>query len=243
MCNQTWLLGTLSLFALSLGAACSDVSEQFFVVQNQVPTEGCVIPGERSAAYQGRGVMDVALVSDGALTGYRMFPLLQNDLPVRGEGTEPNRISLSSFNVRLHLEPGAPVEIASLFAAGDIKFSSPWSGTIQPGGGLLSASVPVVPAEIARQIRASHVLESISGVEMTAYLRAKGETLAETVDSREFAFPIHVCQGCLIANVQDCPYAAVNKGNVCNVAQDEPVDCCTDGVDMFCPSRAPDEKK
>jgi hypothetical protein len=234
-----WTLGAALL------AACSDGSEQFFIVQNQVPEEGCVIPGNRTALYMGSGVLDVALVGENALVGYQLFPLLQSDLPALGEegATEPNRLALRELRVRLELAPDAPEAMQTLFAAPELEpylaYAEPWSGTLDPGGSTLAASVTVVPAEVARRMRATGVLETLSHVGLFARVRAVGDTLSDTVVSKEFVYPLLACQYCLVANLGVCPYAPANKGNVCNISQDNSVDCCSDGAALVCPARAP----
>jgi hypothetical protein len=130
----------LGVSAAAAPAGCSVGSERFFVVQNQVPQDGCVIPADRGSLYRGSGTLDVGLVFDGALVGYQLFPLLQNDLPALGQagGTEPNRIALREFRVHLELAPDAPPALHYLFAAPELgpylAYSEAWSGTVDPGG-------------------------------------------------------------------------------------------------------------
>jgi hypothetical protein len=235
----------LALGAAALLAACGADSDRFFIVQNQVPQDGCVIPGDHSTLYRGAGTFDVGLVSAG-WGGYRLFPLLQSDLPALGQegGTEPNRLSLRKFHVVLDLGAEPPPEMVALFANQALwpylDYEEPWSGTLEPGGGTISAGVTVVPAEVARQIDASGVFDRISSVLLEARVRAVGDTLNDTIESREFRYPIYACKHCLISYLGTCPYAPVNTGNVCNVAQDDAVDCCTDGQSLVCPARAPE---
>jgi hypothetical protein len=238
-----WALG---MFVAAFGAGCGGAWERFYVVQNQVPEAGCVIPGDHGMLYRGSGTLDVGLVGEGAGGGYGLFPLLQNDLPASGQpgGTEPNRVVLREFRVRLELAPPTPPDALvsafdSLAAEGYLAYSQPWSGSVEPGGGTVSAGVTVVPAEVARRIEATGVLDYLSSVGLTARVHAVGDTLSDTIESREFVYPITVCKYCLISYLAACPYAPVNTGNVCNVAQDNPVDCCSDGSSLVCPARAP----
>jgi len=212
-------------------------------VQNQVPKDGCVIPADRGALYMGSGTLDVGLVTQEALVGYQLYPLLQNDLPELGQegGTEPNRIALREFRVRVELAADAPPELQLLFAnpglAPYLAYREPWSGSVDPGGGNTAASVTAVPAEIARQIAATGVLNTLSSVGLFARVTAVGDTMSDAVESHDFLYPIFACNHCLISYLAACPYAAVNKGNVCNVAQDGMVDCCSDGQTLQCPAR------
>ena len=68
-------------------------------------------------------------------------------------------------------------------------------------------------------------------------IRVFGSTNTQDLESDPFDFPLYVCSGCLIANVLACPFtaAAANKGNECNVAQDNFVDCCSLNGQLFCP--------
>jgi hypothetical protein len=93
---------TFSCFA-SLALGCSGTSEQFFIVQNQIPIAGCIVPGPHSGYYRGAGVYDVGIIQANTGTRYELFPLLQNDLPARSQpgGTDPNRLLLQEFHVQL----------------------------------------------------------------------------------------------------------------------------------------------
>jgi hypothetical protein len=236
-----WALGA---WAAVLLAGCGADSDRFFIVQNQVPEDGCVIPGDHTTLYRGTGTLDVGLVSAGA-GGYRFFPLLQSDLPALGQagGTEPNRMALRKFHVVLDLGAEPPPEVVELFGTPALwpylDYEEPWSGTLEPGGGTISAGVTVVPAEVARQIDATGVFDRISSVLLEARVSAIGDTLSDTIESRQFRYPIYACKYCLISRLGTCPYAPANAGNVCNVAQDDAVDCCTDGQSLICPASAP----
>jgi hypothetical protein len=220
----------LALSITGATAGCSGLSDQFFIVQNQVPEKGCVIPATKGI-YQGSGYLDVALVSNDALVGYELFPLLQNDLPARGQAgaTEPNRLSLREFHVRLEPGPGAPQELVNLFAqpalAPFLLYSVPWSGSVAPAGGNTAASVTVVPAEVARQMNDSGLLDTLSAVPLTVRVRAVGDTLTDTLESREFVYPIAACKNCFLQSVAWCPVDPVMADNVCNIAQDYALVC------------------
>jgi len=237
--------GAWALCAVLLLAGCGGEWERFFIVQNQVPEDGCVVPAAKGNLYRGSGVMDVGLVNAGATTGYILFPLLQNDLPALGQagGTEPNRLSLREFRVQVEPGPGAPQALLDLFAAPELApylaYSEPWSGSVDPGGGNTAAAVTAVPAEVARRIDATGLLDTLSEVPLVARVHAVGDTLSQTIESREFVYPISACKYCLLSYLAACPYEPTNTGNACNVAQDAPVDCCSDGQSLICPARAP----
>jgi hypothetical protein len=238
----------LAGFCVAVLGGCSNDSDRFFIVQNQVPSAGCIIPGTRSSTYLGSGILDVSLVSSRSLFGYRLFPLLQNDLPLRGVagGGEPNRLTLRGFRVHLELAQNAPQAVVSLFAKEAMQpflsFTEPWSGTVEPGGGTAPAEVTAVPAEVAHQIVATSVLDTLSSVGLVVRVRALGDTLAGSLESRELVYSIAACSGCLVNNQGPCPQEPAHTGNVCNLAQDNSVDCCSDGQSLICPSIAePDD--
>ena len=72
---------------------------------------------------------------------------------------------------------------------------------------------------------------------MNLRVRAFGHTTVQDIESDPFDFPVYVCDGCLVANLQPCPVtvAPTNEGHACNVAQDAPVDCCVNGNNLICP--------
>jgi hypothetical protein len=235
------------LLLASIGTAGCGEESRFFIVQNQVPAEGCVVPGGRTDAYRGEGRLDVALIGESQTSAYRLFPLLQNDLPPAGGkgAAEPNRLVIKGFRVRVSLAPEAPAAARQMFdamAADEtgrrfLSYDEPWSGTLEPGGDTMSAGVTAVPGEIARRLRASGVFDTAPVVNLVASVRALSERTAGDLESTELRYPIAVCKGCLVAFGGSCPLAERRfAGNACNIAQDEPVDCCMqDGVPR-CPA-------
>jgi hypothetical protein len=236
-----------TMWVTSLLLGCGRTPGQFLIVQNQSPQMNCVIPADVSALYQGKGKLDVRLVQDQALTAYYVFPLLENDLPppTAGQSEDPNRIALSGFDVDLSILGSAPPMITTLFQSLDadpnnralLHFRLPWSGSVASGGGHTATTVDAVPATLARRIRDTGELETTAFFELEATITATGDRLAGNIDSDPFSYPVVICEGCLIANVASCPYqtAVTNQGNACNVAQDDPVDCCSQSGALVCP--------
>lgn len=233
----------VALAGLSL-AACGGPTGQFYVLHNQVPTAGCVIPADKGALYQGEGVLDVR-VPTSSDAAYLLFPLLENDLPAEGQsGVEPNRIALSSFQVDVHFIDGS-AEVGAFFAglAGDpataalLRYQTPWSGSVVPGGGTTAATTSAFPAAAARLLRDSNLLRDGSYARVEAKVRAVGSKLDGHITSDTFTYPIRICDGCLINSITACPVTGpVLKGGICNVGQDTPVDCCTEGAELICPA-------
>ncbi len=234
------LLWTVGLFSL----ACSG-DPDLVILQNQVPQTGCLITADRGT-YRGQGVLDVRLIGQSSPVGYRLHPLVQNGYPAVGEanGREPNRVYFRGFRIRLTLAESASPEVTALFdklTSEDsrlIEYEEPWSGAIEPGG-LAATSVTAIPGDLARRIAATGALEKISHVSILVHAHVLGDRSQGSVTSGEFTYPVRICAGCLVSNLRACPYQPVNAGNACNIAQDEPVDCCTDGQTLRCPASSP----
>lgn len=232
---------TLLLSYLLAVGGCGAQPGELVFVQNQVPERGCVIPATLGKIYRGDGILDVSLVDDGALSGYELFPLLQNNLRHLGRPVEPNRLVVRGFHVEVWLDQ-APPAIASMFPSDQPmeKYDERWAGTVEPGGGLLATAMNAFPAELARKIRATKALETQPF--MSAFLKVTA--LATKVDGTEiksdpFRYPLRICQGCLVTGVRPCPAVPTALGNECNIAQDNAVDCCVADNRLICPSIPP----
>jgi hypothetical protein len=257
MTRQTfgrWAFASATAF-LMLG--CGQPPDQFIIIQNQVPSAGCVIPTTLGTDYRATGIIDVALVANDATVGYAVFPLLENNLPgpSGGQQGDPNRIALSSYQIDVDFMEDAPEAIKTMFGVfktsglngapdSKIQYSEPTSGSVASGGGMTSSGVNGINGDLARYIHGSGLLQQgAAPFHLQSTIRAVGSTVTRSVTSDPFHFPILVCDGCLIANAVDrkvpvCPaLASQNTGNVCNVAQDEAVDCCTtNGGQLVCPA-------
>ncbi len=230
-------------FALGLLlSGCGLPPHQFFIVQNQVPQAGCVISTE-TTLYRGQGVLDVRLVSSAASEAYAVFPLVRNDLPAPAAGeTSQNSIELQGFDVDIvpmGTQPAATDALLTSLEGGNLThFRLPWSGVLEPGGGLRATTVAAISGELARRLRDTGDLRATgSYLQLGARIRVAGDR-SGAVESDPFLFPIRVCDGCLIGRLESCPLssAPANTGNVCNVAQDDVVDCCTTGNNLTCPA-------
>jgi hypothetical protein len=175
---------------------------------------------------------------------------MQNNLAPSDEGADLNRIAVSSFDVDVSLGDGASEGMANFFQTLDpdpanspsplLHYNVPFNASIASGGGNTSAMVDAVRADLARAIRSSGALGTAAYAYLTTTIRVRGKTDGgRDMVSDAFAFPIRVCDGCLISSLSVCPStsATINPGNPCNVAQDQSVDCCTSGTTLTCPAR------
>jgi hypothetical protein len=226
---------------LALGA-CGRVPGQFEILNDQVPSMatggGCTV-AVNPTLYQGDGRLDLAIVRSDADSAYLFFPLIENNLPGATGTQDPNQIQLSGFNVDISAASNAPTAIQSVLAGNpDAHFQTPWSGGISSGGGQLAAIVDAFPVALASALLTMGGIGVGESAPFELHIQAIGTTTTGTeMQSDPFNFPLEVCVGCLVANVEPCPYtvAPANTGNACNPAQDDFVDCCTDNGVLVCP--------
>jgi hypothetical protein len=242
-----WVAGVV--FGAAVATGCGEET-RFFIVQNQVPSVdngSCSIPSAKADVYAGEGTLDVALVGGGTVAAYDMYPLLQNDLPRAGQAgaVEPNRLFVKGFRVKLDLDPSAPASARQVFdamaadatARRNLAFDEPWSGTVDPGGGVIATGVTVVTGEVARRLASAKVFDTVPTVRVFARVQALGSREQGDVETPEFRFPIKVCAGCLVSFLGKCPVAVrTHQGNACNLAQDRAVDCCSANDQLVCPA-------
>jgi len=249
------LLSSLSLlFLLTLVAslaACGRVPGQFEILQNQAPQPPCMITTDPSV-YNGEGRLDLSLVSAGAESAYLMFPLVVNNLPAAmAGGPDGNEIDVHSFAVDIgpskqgYLPPGVQMLFDTLNQMPNsadyslLHYSLPWAVTISSGGGKAATIVDAFPVQLAQRVLATGDV-GISSTSMVVNIRVRvfGTTNTQDMESDPFDFPVAVCNGCLVNNVLPCPYTSAPTfgGNACNIAQDEPVDCCSLNGALVCPA-------
>ena len=184
--------------------------------------------------YQGEGRLDLSIVRRDADSAYLFFPLIENNLPTGTNGSQDrNQIQLSGFNVDITpLSGTSPATNTVLAGNGLAHFKTPWSGGAASGGGQINAIVDAFPVALAEQLFTQGGIGTDPSATLNLTIQAIGTTTFGTeMQSDPFDFPLEVCVGCLVANVQACPFtsAPTNPGNACNPAQDAPVDCCTRG--------------
>jgi len=235
-------------------AACGRVPGQFEIVQNQVPNPGCVISGMRGAVYRGLGLLDLSLVNAGADSAYLMFPLVQNNLPAAaGGGPDTNEIKVHSFAVDIgtNAQSYLPPKVQQLFDSLNmmpgtadyalLHYSLPWAASVASGGGTAATFVSAFPVPLAQRVLATGDIGiSANSMVVNARVRVFGDTTTSSIESDPFDYPIEVCSGCLVTQILPCPYSAAptNKGNECNLAQDDGVDCCSLNGNLICPAIA-----
>jgi hypothetical protein len=227
----------LGVWVLVPSAGCEENSASLVILQNQVPGEGCVVSSEPSGDYRPQGKLDVFWYTEiGEPTSYYMFPLVQNNLVSTVDEdngvVEQNCITIKETQVDLDL--GA---LGTYVESNFTKYSVPTAVTICPGE-TRAVSVMVVPNQVVSLI-ASQIPEN--GMEyFNAKIRMVGKRGSTKIKSNSLTYPIFVCNGCLINNLGSCDTANIpqdpDPGNPCNPAQDDMLDCCTQGVEWVCPA-------
>src|SRR4029079_12844555 len=84
-------------------------------------------------------------------------------------------------------------------------YQTPWSGSIASGGGELSAIVSAFPVELAGRMLGTQGLSAMPTTFVNLRIRSFGHTTTRDIESDPFDYPVAICDGCLIANVQPCP--------------------------------------
>lgn len=184
----------------------------------------CTVSADPGAALLANGILDRQLTAT-----YFAALLVGNQLVQRGSATqlrtETARVALRGAEIRLTSTRQAVLEEFSVDGTG---FVDPASGT-SPGYGVFFATLIANAARINTENR-----------NIIANVRVYGRTLGgREVDSGELAFPIALCEGCLISyppeangssTGYDCTIPASDLPPApCDLGQDEVVDCrlCT----------------
>lgn len=209
-------LASAAALALGLATGCAENKSTLFiqgVMHREAPS--CIAEPDPEGVMLGSGVLDVALSGD-----YFATFLVGNQFTPRGDKerlrTETTRVILQGATISVNGGSGTDVTGSGVV---------PPSSAEDPGWGLFSALV-------------------VSGATAPGVIdvgvKVFGETLGgKHIESGEFLFPIHVCNGCLISFPSDAfaPGSTVcGSGTAeppaatgCYFGQDDLVDCrsCT----------------
>lgn len=254
------VLGPLALGATLLGG-CVEANPGLVIVQAQAPVikdNACEIPAERTNNRIGSGVFDVALDKHYP---YELYPLIKNNLPDLTEGLNPNRVTVTAYQVRI--EPPPTINVAWR-ADCPAQFDHPTTVDLNSGDEKSDIAEVMRPchSKLLRELFATGKLSTdlSEQIRFRVIVKAKGRHGGTTITSDPFEFPIRVCYGCLQVGYPDpafvdfsfptvvsCNQLSQNPyvGNVCNPAQDfGPILCCARDAketDIECPAvpRAP----
>jgi len=215
----------LGAFGIVLGPGCADNRSSVFTVGALfVPQDSCEWSDDATSAFRPAGRLDVAISNE-----YWTPILIGNQLVKRGNSatlrTETSRVSFYEAEVNLTNSAGDPIANGN-FVVPVSGMAEPASGT-EPGYG--SVAVTLIDATSAKSITA--------GQEIIANVVIRGETLGNVdVETDSWAFPITVCNGCLVYFDADGDDPA-RPGVDCDVRSDAPF-YCRMGMDDLVDCRA-----
>ena len=228
------LYGAAALAALAAATGgCTDAGGSFFIVQNQIPGDRCLISPTAGDA-RPRGRIDVQ-----ASDGYLFTPVVES----RVESTP------ATMNSRVIAVEGADVDVTfldGLFSSSEesqlrddrlTRFSQPFSGSVFPGSSS-SFGFIILPAALLDRI--ADKLGDGDSTQVVADIVVFGQMNDGDVESDPFRYPVDVCNGCMLVDRGPCADLATgfeaSPGGVCNLLQDVPLDCCSEGGAQVCPA-------
>ncbi len=215
---------------------CVDAADSIVILNNQIPSEGCILKAGDNEPFFSRGQIDV--IDLNQTTGYLFTPVIKNL-------AEPNASSDSLFfaegaKVDLEFIPEffSVDELAQLKTDGNSRFLQEFSGSVlaQNTGTFDFEIIPrTMLGAIAAKLQLGDSTRVLAKVEIVGKLGGGG------VSSQIFTYPVDVCNGCLANNLGTCDQVPldfeVRVGGTCQPLQDGVADCCTrqDGV-LICPA-------
>ena len=230
-------------------AACGRVPGQFEIIQNQVPTARLLDQRSTRAVYRGTGAarplpgperrpsayLRVSAGQEQPARVDRRRPRQQPDRgeQLRGRHRPPSRRcrrrsnAVRALNARRARLPTTP---CSTTACRGRPTSTRAAARLRPWW---------APSRSSSRRACWHTGDvGVSATSMLVNIRVRvfGSTNTQDIESDPFDFPVYVCGGCLIANVQPCPYTSPPATRQqCNIAQDNSVDCCSLNGELVCP--------
>lgn len=221
---------TASIIALGfLALGCTDAGTSMIIVQNQVPGDGCVISDSLGSNFPS-GIIDVA-----ADRGYIFNPLVENLAAVPAATANGTRqIEIQGYEVDIEFVDDA---LNSTDFGALTSFSRRLSGRIFPGG-RAGLSMEVVPKELLDSLNVG----AGDSIDLVAEVKVYGSMDGGDVETSGYAYPVEVCNGCLVVDNGLCTELAsgfvARTGGECNTLQDEVLDCCTKSDNsLLCPAQ------
>lgn len=222
----------LALFGALAAAAPGCTSEGgagFFIVQNQVPAEGCVIPTDVGSGFRSKGVVEADYAA-----GYLFTPVVQSLFQASMSGDVDHVIFVRGADISLSFPSGALADVP--------EFRQMFSGSIFPGG-TTSFGFDIIPRAEMDDI-ADAIPETGGTISVQAEIKMFGTADGEGVEAEAYFYNVDVCRGCLVEVLGDCATlpadVVIDQGGECDVFQDAAVDCCIDSLGHTqCPAQPP----
>ncbi len=228
------------MIAVAAWTGCQENSASLLILQNQVPGEGCTLDTS-GGSYRTQGTLDVAwYVQKGQPAYYDMYLLVKNNLlstENSGNAVEENCIVLEKAQVDLNLGSLGDYVESSL-----TRYEVPLALTVCPEEEK-AVTVRVIPSQVVELV--GNQINEGSTILATARVKLIGKRGSQKIPSNSIDYPIFLCNGCLIHNLGLCSSNTIpdspKAGNPCNPAQDDILECCSEGADLVCPAVAPSQ--
>jgi hypothetical protein len=205
--------------ALAASACTTDGGQGFFIVQNQVPAEGCQIPSDVGSGFLSRGVVEVGLAH-----GYLFTPVVQSLFQTSENSNVDHVIFVQGADVTLSFPGGELDDFPT--------FRQMFSGSVFPGGTTSFGFDIITGADLA-EISAA-IPDDGDVISVRAEIEMFGTADGKDLDAEPYFYNVDVCRGCLATFYGPCselPSGTMfDQGGTCDVFQDASVDCCMDPV-------------
>lgn len=225
------------------GGCVADNDLSLFILHNQVPEEGCIVPAQDTGLYRSIGTLDVRAPNPG----YLFTPVVQNGTAVDPDNPNQNVVILQGADISLVAgTTSTSIELldglggAPLLREEQQRRTMLFSGSVAPGG-TTGVGFLALDADQVNELRAAMDSKGWTSVQIVARISIFGEIDGGgLVETPPFDYPITVCIGCLVRDLGACssvpPGTQIRTGNSCNPYQDTPVDCCTSNGALLCPA-------
>ena len=232
--RRTALLLGLASIAVSGGCVTNDIS---LVITEFVPLiDGACGADPASMTLVSRGVYDVG-VGSGLGLGYTVGFIVKNNLStMSGVAVDTQVFFVESYDVELEvptaLQPAIPIDQRS--------FNVPTATARIAPAGAIGTHLPVfTPKQV---LAMASIPDTLGGFgDLLVHIRPIATRAEEQHTFAAATFPLEVCNGCLSGGTLGRSCAALpakgspyHKGNSCNLAADEAVDCCVNAGQLFC---------
>jgi hypothetical protein len=198
---------------------------------------------------EGQPVLTHGQISTLSPSGYFFAPLiaskvtaldsqvLQRTILVQGAD-----VTLSVPTATLTTAAGVTSSVSVSLSGGDAAFQALAAGTLLPNGGTANVPLQLIPASAIASIaqQANAAPGDHFKAEVVANLTVFGMLGNGRVNAIPYQYGVTVCNDCVVNVVGACPVTIQPRnGDVCNVFQDLPVDCCIETATnvLTCPAR------
>jgi hypothetical protein len=226
-------VGIAGLLASCALAACANGGDEaILITKNVAPADMCTFSGDPAEPFIPHG-----FVAPQA-GGYDFHPQMESrliaDVANDPSSTAQRTILVTDANIDITF-PANP-ELDAIVAPALTHFKELLSAPITPGG-TTDAAIEIIHGELIDAIVAAQTSATFD-IEMQISIVANGNYSGNAVTSQTFTYPVTLTTG-LVQVAGACPLPAstmIAAGNSCNLFQDNPVTCCTEGTQLICPA-------